>query len=43
MNNIKNFDSNLLRTDKKSYKTLVFIMLDTLQRKLLVIMKRLIV
>ena len=43
MNNIKNFDSNLLRTDKKSYKTLVLIMLDTLQRKLLVIMKRLIV
>ena len=43
MNNIKNFDSNLLRTDKKTYKTLVLIMLDTLQRKLLVIMKRLIV
>ena len=43
MNNIKNFDSNLLRTGKKSYKTLVLIMLDTLQRKLLVIMKRLIV
>ena len=43
MNNIKNFDSNLLRTDKKSYKTLVLIMLDTLQWKLLVIMKRLIV
>ena len=28
MINIKNFDSNLLKIDKKSYKTLLFITLD---------------
>ena len=29
--NIKNFDSNLLKIDKKSYKTLIFTTLDRSQ------------
>ena len=31
MNNIKDFDSNVLKIDKKSYKTLIFITLGTAQ------------
>ena len=37
--NIKVFDSNLLKIDKKSYKKLIFITLDTSQSKKLMIMK----
>ena len=37
--NIKKFDSNLLKINKKSYKTLVFTTLDILQLKKLMIMK----
>ena len=33
MINIKKFDSNLLKINKKSYKTLVFTTLDILQLK----------
>ena len=40
---IEDFDPNLIKIDKKSYKTLVFIILDTSQQKLLVILKILIV
>ena len=31
--NLKNFESNLLKIDKKHYKGIVFILLDTLQLK----------
>ena len=34
MVNIKDFDSNLLKLDKKSYKTLLFITLDMSQKKI---------
>ena len=37
--NLKNFKSNLLEIAKKSYKTLVFIILDMLQLKKLMIVK----
>ena len=37
--NLKNFESKLLKIDKKSYKTLVFTTLDILQLKKLMIMK----
>ena len=43
MINIKFFDPSLIKIDKKSYKTLVFIILDTSQQKVLVIVKILIV
>ena len=32
--NIKDFDLKLLKLDKESYKTLIFITLDTLQKKM---------
>ena len=32
--NIKDFDPKFLKIDKKSYKTLIFIALDTLQKKM---------
>ena len=41
--NIKDFNPNLLKKDRKSYKTLIFIILDTSQLKILVIVKVLIV
>ena len=34
--NIKDFDSNLLKIDKKSYKKLIFITFDIFQRKILI-------
>ena len=34
MVNIKDFDPNLQKLDKKSFKTLVFITLDTLQKNI---------
>ena len=37
--NLKNFESKLLKIDKKSYKTLVFTTLDILQLKKLMIVK----
>ena len=37
--NIKNFELKLLKVDKKSYKTLVFTILDVLQLKKLMIVK----
>ena len=37
--NIEFFDSNLLKIDKKSYKTLIYIILDASQVKRLIIMK----
>ena len=37
--NIKNFELKLLKIDKKSYKTLVFTILDVLQLKKLMIVK----
>ena len=37
--NIDEFDSNLLKIDKKSYKELIFTKLDTLQLKKLMIVK----
>ena len=44
MINIKNFDSNLFKIDKKNHtKTLIFITLDTEQLKKLMIMKTFIV
>ena len=39
MGNIKDFDSSLLKIDKKSKKILVFTTLDTLQLKKFMIMK----
>ena len=39
MGNIKDFDSSLLKIDKKSTKILVFTALDTLQLKKFMIMK----
>ena len=39
MINIKNFEPNLLKTDRKAYKTLVFTILDILQLEILMIMK----
>ena len=36
---LENFDSSLLKIDKKSYKTLVFTTLDILQLKKLMIVK----
>ena len=39
MINIKNFNSDLLTIGKKSYKTLIFITLDTSKQKVSVIMK----
>ena len=42
MINIKSFDSSQLKIDKKSYKTLLFIISDTPQQKASVIMKILI-
>ena len=39
MINIKDFDLNLIKIDKNHTKTLVFIILDTSQQKLLVIVK----
>ena len=38
MVNIKDFDSNLLKLDKKSYKTLLFITLDMSQKKITTIL-----
>ena len=38
MVNIKDFDSNLLKLDKKSYKTLLFITLDMSQKKIYTIL-----
>ena len=40
---IKPFDSNMLKLDKKSYKNLDFTMLDTFQLKKLVLVMMLIV
>ena len=40
---IRNFHSNLLKIDKKSHKTLIFIILVTLRLRSLVIVKILIV
>ena len=37
--NIKNFNSNLLKIDKKLYKILIFITLDISKSKISVIMK----
>ena len=37
--NLKNFESKLLKIDKKSYKTLIFTTLDILQLKKLMIVK----
>ena len=37
--NIKNFNSNLLKIDKKLYKILIFITLDISKTKISVIMK----
>ena len=37
--NLKNFESKLLKIDKKLYKTLVFTTLDILQLKKLMIVK----
>ena len=34
---IKNFDSNMLRLEKKRTKILIFLILDTLQLKILVL------
>ena len=34
MVNIKKFDPNLLKLDKKSFKTLVFITMDILQKNI---------
>ena len=39
MINLENLDSNLLKIDKKSYETLIFITSDTLQLKTLMTMK----
>ena len=39
MINIKDFDPSLVKTYKKSYKTLVFIISDTSRKKVLVIVK----
>ena len=36
MINIKDFDSNLLKIDKKSYKTLIFITLGISQWKIVI-------
>ena len=41
--NLKNFKSNLIKIDKKSYKKLVFTTLDILQLKKLMIAKKFIV
>ena len=35
MINIKKFNSNLLKLDEKSFKTLLFVTLDTLQKKII--------
>ena len=40
---LKNFKSNLIKIDKKSYKNLVFTTLDILQLKKLMIAKKFIV
>ena len=39
MINIKDFDSSLLKIDKKSYKTLLFTTLDILRLKKLITLK----